>query len=146
MKRFFDIDFTEGQVQLIINKLCDHFEIPQMHILPMTTRAAKSDNCVAIYYDNVKGYGPSALMLDESDMITALHELGHHLQYFIYEDCRNDVSAHSSTYTLAISKITTACKKLFGKDRYPYKAGVLRRCGHNNTKCDKVYKKIHNIC
>jgi len=134
-------NFSEENVQRIINVICEKLNIPSMTIFPYTIEEAKKEKAVAMYKEKYKGFKYIALLLDESDIIVALHELGHHVQNCMYRDDYVWDTVHGHTFTKSLNIIKRTIVKTFGKSSFPQDASILRRSNHHSTKCDVVYNK-----
>lgn len=142
-ERMLSNNFSEEDVQRIIYVVCRQLDVPDMVIMPMSHEYALKNKCVGMYYEKSNGFSHVTKLLDESCLTVALHELGHHLQVLMYqENYDQENGAHCQTFGLACGRIATAMRKAFGKKAFPYTPSILRRIGHNNTKCDKVWDTI----
>lgn len=132
-------NFSDEDVQRVIYVICRCLGIPDMVIMPMSPEFAKKHSCVAMYFPGRRnGFSNITEMLHEGDMITACHELAHHVQKHLYPES-NFETCHGKTFGLACGRIATAIKKKFGKQAFPHDPSILRRIGHGGTKCDRAY-------
>jgi hypothetical protein len=143
MERMLDREFSEGDVQKIVNLVCRKLEIPDMGIFPMSIEQAMRQRALAYYAYYHKGFKHVAVMLCEDDLQVALHELAHHIQDFLYDDSSEN-GAHGSTFSLACNRIKTVLKKSFGEKAFPYESSILRRTNNERTKSNKIFQDAKN--
>ena len=134
MKPLHTTGWTEQAVQIIINKICQKLNIPELTIMPLSEERAIRENALGIYVGKKNGFY-QALLLDEADMKTALHELVHHIQHCLDYDVD---TPHDNTFTSASSRMVTTIRKLFGKDAFIANPSILRSMYSNN--CESAWK------
>lgn len=115
MERMLDKNFSEENVQRIVNALCNKMNINNMVIMPMPIEESKSTRALGMYHERYKGFRNVCRVLAEDDLIVVLHELAHHIQYMCYLDSYMSDTVHGNTFTLACNKIAKTCRELFGE-------------------------------
>lgn len=117
-----DRKHTPENVQKICNVICGKLGVPTMTIYNFDK--SKSAGARGQYFLNYRGARYAAALVDESDLCTALHELGHHIQTLLYENGKG--TPHGNCFTKAIKRVSTCARSIFGPKLWPYKSSHIR--------------------
>jgi len=109
--------YTEAEVQIIVDLVCEELEIAPCAIYPLSSIEAKFalENGIDLLglYCGFEGGCYRIELKDEANLRVALHEVAHHYQNLRTAYADGTHTPHDGTFTTGCKSVTKAMKKIF---------------------------------